>query len=65
MARKTDKPETVLGGDGDCAYWDIVEEYSSFDIRKCSACGWSTSFPKEMSDCILKTCPGCNREMRW
>ena len=56
-------PETVLGGD--YAEWEIVMNGTSLDIRKCTNCGYTSDFPKDMSKCIWRECPECHKEMRW
>lgn len=55
--------DTVLGGD--YGEWEIVMEGSSLDIRKCTNCGYTSDFPKDMSKCIWTSCPECHKEMRW
>lgn len=55
--------DTVLGGDH--AEWEIVMSGSSLDIRKCTNCGFTKDFPKDMSKCIWSKCPECGKEMRW
>lgn len=56
-------PDTVLGGD--YAEWDIVETFSAFDKRKCTNCGYTSDFPKDMKLCIWTSCPNCDKKMRW
>lgn len=65
MATKKNQhePETVLGGDN--AYWELVEAFKPFDKRRCSNCGFETTFPKNMDSCILTSCPECGKDMRW
>lgn len=55
--------DTVLGGD--YAEWEMVMEGTSLDIRKCTNCGFTKDFPKDMSKCIWTSCPECGKEMRW
>lgn len=56
-------PETVLGGD--YGEWELVEAFTTFDKRRCSNCGKTDTFPKDMSKCIWTNCPDCGKEMRW
>ena len=60
---QTEAHDTVLGGD--YAEWEIVMSGTSLDIRKCTNCGFSSVFPKDMSKCIWTSCPECHKEMRW
>lgn len=55
--------DTVLGGD--TAEWELVEAFTTFDKRRCTNCGKTGTFPKDMSKCVWTSCPECGKEMRW
>ena len=57
-----DDNETVLGS---TAEWELTMDGTTFDLRRCTNCGFTADFPKDMSSCIWRRCPNCNKEMRW
>lgn len=63
MATKKKVQDTVLGGDD--YEWELVMKGSSLDIRRCTNCGYTSDFPKDMKLCVWNTCPECGKEMRW
>lgn len=65
MAKKKEpvQNDTVLGHD--LYEWKLIVSGTSLDIRQCENCGFTSDFPKDMSDCIWTTCPECGKDMRW